>query len=152
MLENTPFPCDETQNAYAFGAAAAEMLVAVKGQEAMNNFYEVSAATGDWRKSFESAFGIKVPNFYEKLAAYISSQFRMEFVESPTLTPSPTPVVTPTPTPTPTPIATQSVAPTPTVIAPAPVAKKITITCIKGKATKKIKGVKPKCPKGYKKK
>ncbi len=71
---------------------------------------------------------------------------------TPTPTPSPTPVVTPTPTPTP--IATQSVAPTPTptVIAPAPVAKKITITCVKGKATKKIKGVKPKCPKGYKKK
>lgn len=71
---------------------------------------------------------------------------------TPTPTPSPTPVVTPTPTPTP--IATQSVAPTPTptVIAPAPVAKKITITCVKGKAIKKIKGVKPKCPKGYKKK
>lgn len=30
--------------------------------------------------------------------------------------------------------------------------KKTTITCVKGKLTKKVKAVKPKCPKGYKKK
>jgi hypothetical protein len=30
--------------------------------------------------------------------------------------------------------------------------KKVTITCTKGKLTKKIKAVKPKCPTGYKKK
>ena len=34
---------------------------------------------------------------------------------------------------------------------PAPL-KKTTITCIKGKVTKKVTGVKPTCPKGYKKK
>lgn len=33
-----------------------------------------------------------------------------------------------------------------------PVAKKTSITCIKGKATKKVSGVNPKCPAGYKKK
>ena len=33
-----------------------------------------------------------------------------------------------------------------------PVAKKITITCIKGKLTKKVTAVTPKCPTGYKKK
>jgi hypothetical protein len=55
------------------------------------------------------------------------------------------------PTPTPTPIATVSSTPTPTVIAPAPVTKR-TITCIKGKKEKKVRGLKPKCPKGYKKK
>jgi hypothetical protein len=32
------------------------------------------------------------------------------------------------------------------------VLKKITITCIKGKVTKKVTGIKPTCPKGYKKK
>jgi hypothetical protein len=53
------------------------------------------------------------------------------------------PVVTPpikadpTPTPTPTPS-----------IKPAP--KKITIMCVKGKVTKKITAIKPKCPSGYK--
>jgi hypothetical protein len=30
--------------------------------------------------------------------------------------------------------------------------QKITITCIKGKTIKKVTAVKPKCPKGYKKK
>jgi hypothetical protein len=51
-----------------------------------------------------------------------------------------TPVVEPTPTPTPTPSATT-------------VAKvKKTITCVKGKTTKKVSGTNPKCPTGYKKK
>ncbi|CAN2218275.1 hypothetical protein MCEMRE196_01192 [Candidatus Nanopelagicaceae bacterium] len=34
----------------------------------------------------------------------------------------------------------------------APATKKITITCVKGKTTKKVTAVKPKCPTGYKKK
>ena len=36
--------------------------------------------------------------------------------------------------------------------APKPVAKKTTITCVKGKTTKKVTAVNPKCPTGYKKK
>ena len=40
-------------------------------------------------------------------------------------------------------------APTPTA---KPVAKKITISCVKGKSIKKVTSVKPKCPAGYKKK
>ena len=48
-------------------------------------------------------------------------------------------VVAPTPTPTPTASAN-------------PVVKKVTITCIKGKTSKKVTAVKPKCPTGYKKK
>lgn len=144
MLENTPFPCEETQNAYAFGAAAAEMLVAVKGQEAMNNFYQHSAASGDWRESFEKAFGIPVSSFYEKLSAYVTSQFRLEFAESQK--------TDPIPTPTPVESSSATPVPSPTSIAPAPVAKKRTITCVKGKTTKKVTGKNPKCPKGYKKK
>jgi hypothetical protein len=34
----------------------------------------------------------------------------------------------------------------------ASLSKKSTITCIKGKTTKKVTAVKPKCPAGYKKK
>ena len=49
------------------------------------------------------------------------------------------PVVTPTPTPSPT--ATRK-----------PPAKKITITCVKGKTNKKVTAIKPTCPTGYKKK
>lgn len=49
-----------------------------------------------------------------------------------------TPAVTPTPTPTPTQAATK------------PAAK--SIVCVKGKVTKKVTALKPKCPVGYKKK
>ena len=50
----------------------------------------------------------------------------------------PTPIATPTPTATPTPKPV--------------VAKKTTITCVKGKTTKKVTAVKPACPSGFKKK
>jgi hypothetical protein len=44
-------------------------------------------------------------------------------------------------------------APSPTpILVPSTVAKKSTIVCVKGKLTKKISGVNPKCPAGYKKK
>jgi hypothetical protein len=36
--------------------------------------------------------------------------------------------------------------------AAAPAAKKVTITCVKGKTSKKVTAAKPKCPTGYKKK
>jgi hypothetical protein len=50
------------------------------------------------------------------------------------------------------------VEPTPTAAATAPstpkpaVARKVTITCVKGKTSKKVIAVKPKCPTGFKKK
>jgi len=50
-------------------------------------------------------------------------------------------VVAATPTPTPT---ASSV--------PVKVIKKTTITCVKGKVSKKVSAVNPKCPIGYKKK
>jgi hypothetical protein len=51
------------------------------------------------------------------------------------------------PPPAPTPSAT----PTPSASAK-PVVKAVTITCVKGKSSKKVTAVKPKCPAGYKKK
>jgi hypothetical protein len=42
-----------------------------------------------------------------------------------------------------------AVTPTPTA---KPSVKKTTITCVKGKSTKKVTAVAPKCPVGYKKK
>jgi hypothetical protein len=73
----------------------------------------------------------------------------------PTPTPTPTPIVTATPTPTPTPTPEPTVAASPSP-SPTPVvkqaSKKSTITCVKGKLTKKVTGVNPKCPTGYKKK
>jgi hypothetical protein len=52
-------------------------------------------------------------------------------------------------TPSPTPSPSTSVTPTPSA---KPVAKKTTITCVKGKTSKKVTAANPKCPAGYKKK
>lgn len=158
MLENTPWPCDETQNAYALGSLAAEALVAVKGHEGMVKFYRASARTGDWRASFQEAFGISVDSFYEKLTPYLASQFTASnFVYA---TASPSAKVTPPASPTPTPSSSTSnnpavVASTKPSAVPSVInklAKKITITCIKGKTIKKVTAINPKCPAGYKKK
>jgi len=64
--------------------------------------------------------------------------------------PAPTPTPTPTPTPSPTPTAIPVVDPAPS--AKPAVAKKVTITCVKGKTVKKVTAVKPVCPAGFKKK
>ena len=53
--------------------------------------------------------------------------------------------------PSPRPSPSMSIFPTPTSTA-SPVVKKSTISCVKGKITKKVTAVKPKCPTGYKKK
>jgi hypothetical protein len=74
-------------------------------------------------------------------------------------TPTPTPIAsaTPTPTPiasatpTPTPIASATPTPKP-VVSKKAIVKKSTITCVKGKVSKKVTAVKPACPAGYKKK
>lgn len=55
-------------------------------------------------------------------------------------------VVTPTPTPTPSASATPSPSAAPVTL------KKTSITCLKGKTSKKVTAVNPVCPKGYKKK
>jgi hypothetical protein len=51
-----------------------------------------------------------------------------------------------------TPAPTASPTPTPSVVAKPAAAKKISITCVKGKTSKKVTAVNPTCPKGYKKK
>jgi hypothetical protein len=66
-------------------------------------------------------------------------------------TPTPTPIQTKIPTPTPTPAVITPIA-TPTPVVAVAAAKKVTITCIKGKLTKKVTAIKPTCPAGYKKK
>ena len=82
----------------------------------------------------------------------------------PTPSPTPTPVATPSPTPTPVATPTASASPTATANAsatatasptssPAVIStRKVTITCVKGKQTKKVSGTNPKCPQGFKRK
>ena len=110
--------------------------------------------TNTWRIYYASAApGKRTDENYILKRATLSW---MASVATPTPTPTPVATATPTPTPTPTPSetvsATPTPTPTPTVVATVkPAAKKTTITCVKGKKTKKVTAVKPKCPKGYKK-
>ena len=60
--------------------------------------------------------------------------------------PDPKPIATPIATPTPTPSSSPAAVVNPSA------AKKVTITCIKGKTIKKVTAINPKCPTGYKKK
>lgn len=50
------------------------------------------------------------------------------------------------------PVVTPSPTPTPSATAKPAAAKKSSITCVKGKTTKKVTSINPKCPTGYKKK
>ena len=65
-------------------------------------------------------------------------------------TPTPTPSQSTQPTPTPSP--SQSAKPAVVTSKKPTPPKKTTINCVKGKVTKKVTAVKPKCPAGYKKK
>ena len=58
----------------------------------------------------------------------------------------------PSATAAPTPVASESPAPAPVATKAPAIAKKITITCVKGKSSKTVTAVKPTCPTGYKKK
>jgi hypothetical protein len=71
---------------------------------------------------------------FEFSAPIIKAKLSQEVVVEPTPTPTPTPTATATPTPTKKPV----------------VAKKTTITCVKGKTSKKVTAIKPKCPTGFK--
>ena len=82
---------------------------------------------------------------------YSSPKIEIKRVAEAVATPEPTPLESSTPTPTPEPVVTpiQTAKPTPIKTA---AAKKITITCVKGKVSKKVTGLKPVCPTGFKRK
>jgi hypothetical protein len=104
----------------------ANATVSVIGQDGEQNVSTSSVSTSNgWVNFVASGFTFSAPTIKVKYVA-----------------PKPTPTPTPTVTATPTPLPTATVTPI----------KKTTITCIKGKVVKKVTGVKPVCPKGYKKK
>ena len=69
----------------------------------------------------------------------------------PLVTATPTPTATPTATATPTPTPTATPTQTPAAETPMAISapKKRTITCVKGKTTRKISAINPKCPSGF---
>ena len=111
---------------YGFSKAPISGTISIVGESGQNNVATtiVNEKNG-WLFMSANGFGYSSPTVKVKLSQEAEV------------------VVTPTPTPTP--------IPTPSASAK-PVAKAVTITCVKGKTSKKVTAVKPKCPAGFKKK
>lgn len=114
----------------------AKASVSVLGQDGEQNVATSSISTSNgWVRFIASGFTFSSPTI----------KVKYEQVKE---TPTPAPTAAPTPTATPTEVASPIPSKTPKPI----VAKKITITCVKGKVSKKVTAIKPVCPKGYTKK
>lgn len=64
----------DVQNAYALGAMATEVLVAIYGQVGINKLQLEFGQSGNWTGSFYKVFGITVDDFYKKITPYLASQ------------------------------------------------------------------------------
>ena len=111
--------------------------------------YEIEKNT--WRIYYASAApGMVVDRTYTLKRATLKLS---EVQVAPTPTPTPTPTPSPSASTSQSPLATESPSVVTKVSAtPKVLAKKITITCLKGKIMKTVTAVNPKCPAGYKKK
>lgn len=107
--------------------------------------YEIAKDT--WRIYYASAAPGMIVN-----RVYTLKRATLKLAEvQPTPTPTASASASPTPSPSATIVEQPKVTASPTITQKAP-AKKITITCIKGKTIKKVTAINPKCPAGYKKK
>lgn len=126
--------------------------------------YDQPIATGDF-KTVISAQSMGLSLDWEVASPGFGVNVAGTLLNSPTPTPTPTPSATVSMTPSPTPTiatssspsanssstATSTIAPKPSTMS-TKTSKLITITCVKGKLTKKVSGINPKCPNGYSKK
>jgi len=125
---------------YGFSAAPVKASLTVTSESGAANVASTAVTeSGGWLRMAAYGFTFSNPTIKVKLS---------QDAPAPAPVATPTPVVTPEPTPSAAP-TTQPVAPAPQ---PTVAAKKITITCVKGKTTKTVTAFKPVCPTGYKKK
>jgi hypothetical protein len=99
--------------------------------------------TNGWLHLSAAGFTFSSPTLKVKLTQDANAS------AAPSAVPTPTPAPSAYLSPSASPSATAEPTPQKSV---APVIKKSTITCVKGKVTKKVTAVSPKCPAGYKKK
>jgi hypothetical protein len=119
---------------YGFGSAPIQAKIEVSSADGTPSVATTVISEKDgWLKMTASGFTFSTPQIKVKLS-------QEKAVPTPSPTPTPSASATPTPIPTSTPLAVPVVT------------KKATITCVKGKVTKKVTAVNPKCPTGYKKK
>jgi hypothetical protein len=108
---------------FSIGTSAISLLISEVGAKKVFDFMSVVGFPRQWKDVFLESFGFSAEDFYKKFSDYHSWYFYENGFE----------VIQ----------STNYLGST---------NKKTTITCIKGKTTKKFTGVSPKCPAGYKKK
>ena len=109
---------------YGFGSAPIQAKIEVSSSDGTPTLATTVINENDgWLKMTAAGFTFSTPKIKVKLSQEVSA-----------------------PTPT------ASATPTPSAVAKPAAAKKTSITCIKGKTSKKVTAVNPTCPKGYKKK
>ena len=108
---------------YSIGTLAISLLISEVGAKKVFDFMSVVGFPRQWKDVFLESFGFSAEDFYKKFSDYYSWYFNENGFQ----------VIQGT-----------------NYLGSAN--KKTTITCIKGKTTRKFTGVSPKCPAGYKKK
>jgi hypothetical protein len=108
---------------FSIGASAISLLISEVGAKKVFDFMSVVGFPRQWKDVFLESFGFSAEDFYKKFSDYHSWYFYENGFE---------------------------VIQSTNYLGSAN--KKTTITCIKGKTTKKFTGVSPKCPAGYRKK
>jgi hypothetical protein len=121
---------------YGFSKAPISASISILGDSASTQVATTSMKESDgWIYLRASGFTFSNPTISVKINQAVE--------------PAPVASMNPTPSTSPAP----SVAPsTPAVTVVKPAVKQVTITCVKGKTSKKVSGTKPVCPSGYKKK
>lgn len=109
---------------YGFGSAPIQAKIEVSSSDGTPALATTVINENDgWLKMTAAGFTFSTPKIKVKLSQEVST---------------PAPAASPTPTPS--------------IVAKPAAAKKTSITCVKGKTSKKVTAVNPTCPKGYKKK
>ena len=111
------------QENYSIGTLAISLLISEVGAKKVFDFMSVVGFPRQWKDVFLESFGFSAEDFYKKFSDYHSWYFYENGFE---------------------------VIQSTNYLGSANTKK--TISCIKGKTTKKFTGVNPKCPAGYKKK
>jgi hypothetical protein len=126
---------------YKFSSAPVQAVVEVINPNGTNQIAATTLTESDgWLRLAASGFTFSSPTLKFKL-----TQSEVVASQSPTPTPTPKPDPSVSPVSSPTPSASPSAL-------PKQLESKSTISCIKGKVTKKVTAVNAKCPTGYKKK
>jgi len=132
---------DVARCVYNFSRAPIKATISISGDDGNQKIAtELIREANGWVSLSAVGFTYSSPVIKVKL-----SQDVPEPVKAEPIAPAAAVEAVPTPTPTPTPVVQQAAK-------PATVSAKKTLTCTKGKVTKKVSGVNPKCPTGFKKK